>query len=63
MLVQVRKKLGDLRRKSPLYALQWRGTPSKNRTSAILSETGTNILTLNSREFLCLKSNESCSDS
>ena len=32
--------MGDRRRKSPLYALQWRGTPSKNRTSAILSETG-----------------------
>ena len=63
-LAQVRKKLGDRRRKSSLYALQWRGTPSKNRTSAILSETGAiqirtgailnetgaNILTLNSRE-------------
>ena len=57
MLAQVRKKLGDRRRKSPLYALQWRGPPSKNRTSAILSETGAilnetgaNILALNSRE-------------
>ena len=56
-LAQVRKKLGDRRRKSPLYALQWRGTPSKNRTSAILSETGAiqiwtgaNILAPNSRE-------------
>ena len=63
-LAQVRKKLGDRRRKSPLYALQWRGTPSKNRTSAILSETGAiqirtgailnetgaNIIALNSRE-------------
>ncbi len=63
-LAQVRKKLGDRRRKSPLYALQWRGTPSKNltsailsetgaiqiRTGAILSETGANIIALNSRE-------------
>ena len=63
-LAQVRKKLGDRRRKSPLYALQWRGPPSKNRTSAILSETGAiqirtgaipnetgaNIIALNSRE-------------
>ncbi len=39
-LAQVRIKLGDRRRKSPLYALQWRGAPSKNRTSAILNETG-----------------------
>ena len=53
-LAQVRKKLGDRRRKSPLYALQWRGTPSKNLTSAILSGigaiisgTGANILALN----------------
>ena len=64
MLAQVRKKLGDRRRKSPLYALQRRGPPSKNRTSAILSETGAiqiwtgailnetgaNIIALNSRE-------------
>ena len=39
-LAQVRKKLGDRRRKSPLYDLQWRETLSKNLTSAILSETG-----------------------
>ena len=57
MLAQVRKKLRDRRRKSPLYALQWRGSPSKNRTSAILSETGAiqirtgaNIIALTSRE-------------
>ena len=31
---------GDLRRKSPLYDLQWRGTPSQNRTCAALSGTG-----------------------
>ena len=49
-LVRVRKQYGDRRRKSPLYALQWRGIPSKNLTSAILSETGANILALNSRE-------------
>ena len=31
---------GDLRRKSQLYDLQWRGTPSQNRTCAALSGTG-----------------------
>ena len=39
-LAQVRKSRGDRRRKSPLYDLQWRRTPSQNLTGAILRQTG-----------------------
>ena len=40
IVVPVRFWAGDLRRKSPLYDLQWRRNPSQNPTCAILSGTG-----------------------
>ena len=40
-MAQVRKSRGDRRRKSTLYDLQWRRTPSQNLTGAILRQTGT----------------------
>ena len=39
-LAQVRKSRRDRRRKSPLYDIQWRRTPSQNLTGAILRQTG-----------------------